>query len=217
MNGQIGYVTVKPDQMQIINPVLVLILIPLFEVVINPILSKIGLGRQLPRMAIGGVLAAISFLFAAFVQFKIETSPPNSVSILWLLPQYVVITIGETMLSPTGLAFSYEQAPQRMKSVVQGFWQLTVAFGNLITMIFIANFKLFDSLTYEFVLFAGLMIIDVLIFMILAYYYKSNSEPKKSYDQNVEQTNVNFKGVAPVRKETSKQLDNGDVLAIVCN
>ena len=33
----------------------------------------------------------------------------NSVHILWLLPQYIVITVGEVMFSITGLEFSYSQ------------------------------------------------------------------------------------------------------------
>jgi dipeptide/tripeptide permease len=34
---------------------------------------------------------------------------PNSVHMLWLLPQYIVITIGEVMFSVTGLEFSFAQ------------------------------------------------------------------------------------------------------------
>ena len=33
----------------------------------------------------------------------------NSIHMLWLLPQYFVITVGEIMLSITGLEFSYSQ------------------------------------------------------------------------------------------------------------
>jgi solute carrier family 15 oligopeptide transporter 1 len=34
---------------------------------------------------------------------------PNSIHMLWLLPQYTVITIGEVMFSVTGLEFSFSQ------------------------------------------------------------------------------------------------------------
>lgn len=88
---------------------------------------------------------------------KVEVTSPNTVSILWLLPQYVVVTIGEVLFSVTGLTFSFtevplfywltsskmnlrilffsQQAPTTMKSVMQGIWQLVVAFGNLIVII----------------------------------------------------------------------------------
>lgn len=44
---------------------------------------------------------------------------PNSVSVLWQLPQYFVMTMGEILFSVTGLEFSYSQASPSMKSVLQ--------------------------------------------------------------------------------------------------
>lgn len=44
---------------------------------------------------------------------------PNSVNMLWQLPQFFIITIGEILFSITGLEFSYSQAPANMKSVLQ--------------------------------------------------------------------------------------------------
>ena len=41
----------------------------------------------------------------------------------------------QVMFSVTGLQFSYTQAPDSMKSVIQGCWQLTVAVGNIIVTI----------------------------------------------------------------------------------
>lgn len=58
-----------------------------------------------------------------------------------------------------------------MRSVLQGCWQLTVAVGNLIVTI-IVGAKFFDSQTYEFALFAGLMFLDMGVFMWLAIRYK---------------------------------------------
>jgi solute carrier family 15 oligopeptide transporter 1 len=43
----------------------------------------------------------------------------NSVSVLWQIPQFLVITIGEVLFSVTGLEFSYSQASPNMKSVLQ--------------------------------------------------------------------------------------------------
>ena len=34
---------------------------------------------------------------------------PNTISIAWLIPQHVVIAVGEVFLSVTGLEFSYSQ------------------------------------------------------------------------------------------------------------
>lgn len=78
----------------------------------------------------------------------ITVTKPNSVHILWLIPQYVVITAGEIMFSITGLEFSFTQAPVSMKSLLQAAWLITVALGNLIVVI-VAEAKIFDSQVRE--------------------------------------------------------------------
>merc|ERR1719309_850654 len=95
---------------------------------------------------------------------------PNSIHIFWLIPQYIVITISEIMISITGLEFSYSQAPESMKSVLQAAWLLTVAGGNIIVII-VASAKSLDQAS-EFFMFTILMIVDMLLLMFLAYRYK---------------------------------------------
>lgn len=98
-------------------------------------------------------------------------SPPNSVHMLWLLPQYIIVTAAEIMFSITGLEFSFTQAPVRMKSLLSACWLLTVSFGNLIVVI-VSEAKFFKSQANEFLLFAALMLVDVMIFVIIAMQYK---------------------------------------------
>lgn len=75
-------------------------------------------------------------------------SEANSISILWIIPQFVVMTLGEVMYSVTGLEFSYSQSPESMKSVIQSAWQLTVGVGNLLVVI-ITGLKFFESQVSE--------------------------------------------------------------------
>lgn len=185
MNGNIGFYTIQPDQIQMMNPLLVLIMIPLFESVVYPGLKRFGLRRPLQKMVIGGVLAALSFVIAGIIQFRIETSPKNTVHILWQLPQYFVLTAGEILFCPVGLGFSYEQAPKTMKSVVSAFWQLPRTTGNLITIVIISGTKIFESQSHEFLFFAGLMLVDILIFGVLAYFYKSSVKTEKQLEKKI--------------------------------
>ena len=80
------------------------------------------------------------------------------------------------MFSITGIEFAYSQAPNSMKSVVQAFWLLTTAFGNVI-VIFVAEALSFDDRSSEFFMFACLMLVDMAFFIGLAYWYdnKDNS------------------------------------------
>ena len=110
----------------------------------------------------------------------------NSVHMLWLVPQYFVITAGEIMFSVTGLEFSYSQAPASMKSVLQASFLLTVAFGNLIVII-IAKAKAFDDQASEFFMFAVMMYVTMVIFAVMAYFYKYVDVEKRERERKEEQ------------------------------
>lgn len=53
MDGDIGVYVIKPDQMQVINPLLILIFIPLYEVAFYPLLNLIGIRRPLQKITAG--------------------------------------------------------------------------------------------------------------------------------------------------------------------
>lgn len=80
------------------------------------------------------------------------------------------MTAGQTMFSVTGAAFTYEQAPESMKSVVTAFWMLAGAVGNLIVIIISESLKeLFkDKQAHELLFYAILMFLDVVVFIVFA-------------------------------------------------
>ena len=54
------------------------------------------------------VLGSLATVVIALIQGAIDTPrPPASVSIRWQLPAYVLLTMGEVMVSITGLEFAY--------------------------------------------------------------------------------------------------------------
>lgn len=59
----------------------------------------------------------------------------NTMHILWQIPQYFVLNIGELMIMLPGMEFSYSQASRSMKSVMQSVWLLTLALGQLLVVI----------------------------------------------------------------------------------
>lgn len=95
---------------------------------------------------------------------------PNVIHLMWLLPQYIVMSVAEVMFSVTGLEFAFTQAPVSMKSVLTSAWLLTVAFGNLIVVL-ITEIRFFSSQASEFFLFAGLMLVVMVLFIWLAVRY----------------------------------------------
>ncbi|XP_023214757.1 solute carrier family 15 member 2-like isoform X4 [Centruroides sculpturatus] len=312
LDTSMGGYRLNPDQLQAVNPLLIVLFVPLFESAVYPLLDRCGWPtRPLQRMTVGGLLTALSFVLAGFLQLSVESNvsslprgyaglriidalpcgsgpqlpsdcrpgtyflsdhalfvfrsrpvfhqmeedfenpktgearigifsppenstfrfvnppggpastylhlesgeygvyvfyrgrvenstfvfesgvnydlivdrdgklvwksgrnvPPASPSVLWQIPQYFLITAGEIMYSITGLAFSYAQAPESLKSFIQASWFLTTAFGNLIVLV-IAEIRIFEKQSYEFFLFAGLMVLDMIVFAILASFYK---------------------------------------------
>ncbi|CAL8070265.1 unnamed protein product [Orchesella dallaii] len=125
---------------------------------------------------------------------------PNSIHMLWLIPQFVIITVGEVMFSVTGLQFAFSQAPSSMKSVLQASWLLTVAFGNVI-VVFLAEFKPFEEQSKEFFLYSGLMFVDMIIFAVLAYFYI----PVEISEEDDKDTNtVEMRESSPTRKKNEE-------------
>lgn len=92
LDGRIGSFVIKPDQMQAVNPILIIILIPIFDLIVYPLFAKINIfKRLLQRMFIGLCLAALSFLISALLEFKMQQAliaqnPPNNIRVLNLLP-----------------------------------------------------------------------------------------------------------------------------------
>lgn len=168
MNGDLGWYTIKPDQMIIFNSLFSLLLVPVFDKIFYPLLAKVGFKTPLQKMSGGLFFAATSFVVAALVEMEIEK---DFISILWLVPQYFVLVMGEIMLLIQNLNFAYTEAPQSMKSVMLAFAYLTMAGGNLF-MVFISGTRVFESQVYEFLFFAGVMLLGMLIFIALAVNYK---------------------------------------------
>lgn len=163
------------SQIQAINPILIMIFIPLFTYALYPFINKFFPLTALRKITIGLFLAGFSFAILAVVETTISAG--GTPSIIWQFWAYVILTAAEVMVSITGLEFSYTQSPNGMKSFVMGLWLLGVSLGNGITAlvnVFIVNpdgsYKLNGSEYFWF--FAGLMFVTAVAFIFLAHRYK---------------------------------------------
>ncbi|WP_165220873.1 peptide MFS transporter [Aquisphaera insulae] len=59
----------------------------------------------------------------------------HRVSPAWLISAYMVISLGELMLSPMGLSLVSKVAPVRMRGLMMGGWFVATAIGNKLTAI----------------------------------------------------------------------------------
>ena len=74
MDGWMGTaIKIKPDQMQILNPIMILAFLPIFQYGVYPLLEKCGLRMTaLRRMSAGQLFTALAFVVAGFVQLEID-------------------------------------------------------------------------------------------------------------------------------------------------
>ena len=70
----------------------------------------------LRRMTIGIVLGSLATVVIALIQGAIDRNGPGVITVRWQFPAYFLLTMGEVLVSITGLEFAYSQAPRRMKS-----------------------------------------------------------------------------------------------------
>jgi hypothetical protein len=101
------------------------------------------------------------------------------ISILYQLAPYMLISASEVLFSLTGLEFCYSMAPPDLKSLIFGAWSLTTAIGNLLTVA-IESIHFFDNIGYDFLLYATLMALDMLVFAIIGYHYEPYTPALKS-------------------------------------
>ncbi len=117
-------------QMQALNPLLVMLLIPFNNLVLYPALRRMGFEpTALRRMGWGIAISGVSWIVAGGLQLWIDGG--DQVSIMWQSLPYLLLTFGEVLVSATALEFAYSQAPHAMKGVIMACWYLTSTFGSL--------------------------------------------------------------------------------------
>jgi POT family proton-dependent oligopeptide transporter len=131
---RLGSFEILSSQVQAINPLLILILTPLFALKVYPWCERRGRFGTPTRLWFGMVLAGVSFLIVGAAQIRINSG--ESVSLLWQVCAYVVLTIAEVLVSVTALQLAYTQAPRTSASLVTSLYLISVAFGNLWTALY---------------------------------------------------------------------------------
>ena len=166
------------SQVQAINPILVMAFVPLFDLLIYPFCRKFTEVTPLRKIAAGFFLTVVSFALTAYAQSLIDAG--QTVSILWQVASYFILTAAEVLVSVTALEFSYSQAPNSLKSLIMGMYLLSVTLGNTITSVVNkliqddqGNATLTGSAYYMF--FTWLMLGASVVYLFYARIYKGKT------------------------------------------
>ena len=162
----------SPAQLQALSPLLLLALLPLLTRAVFPVLERRGTALPpLRKLSAGMFVTAASFAAAALVQGLIDSGRvPHA---LWQIPQYVLLTAGEVLVSVGALEIGTTRAPSAMRSTITSIWFLTIFLGNLVTVLVTQVVRLEGAAYFWF--FAGLMLAAALVFRTIA--RSGRSEP----------------------------------------
>ena len=182
LNLNLGFfgLSILPSQIQFVNALFLLLMIPVFNYGIYPLVTKMGIKlTPLKKIGAGLFITGLSFIIIALLQTRIDAG--GQPSVWWQIFAYFLLSAGEVLVSITGLEYAYTQSPPSMKSTMTAIWYFTYSVGTFFTTLVnvnIANKGFFSYFTGDkyFWLFVGIMMVFVLIFILVSPYI-----PEKSY------------------------------------
>jgi len=137
------------DLINNLDPIALLIFIPLFDKFFYPWMDKAHI-RVTPirKIAVGYIMAVLAMIVATLIQHYIYAqSPcgdqasscdtPPDISVWVQTPAYVLIAFSEIGASITGLEYAFTKAPKNMRGLVTGVFWFAQAFSSAIAQAFV--------------------------------------------------------------------------------
>ncbi|KAF9932317.1 hypothetical protein FBU30_008424 [Linnemannia zychae] len=138
-----------------VNTILIILWVPFLATFVYPFCTKRGWNfSPQRRMGLGFLIVVISFAVSAALAPSVERAYLSSGRLLkdaakydgtycqkcysawWQLPQWILLSLGEALFSPTGVQFTYIEAGRQFRAVSTSFWLLATSFGSILIMIF---------------------------------------------------------------------------------
>jgi proton-dependent oligopeptide transporter, POT family len=130
----------EPDSIYLLNSLILILLVPPFDAAVrhlNAMPAAWAWLRPTPlrRMTVGCVLTSAAFAASGAVQAAVDAAAASGgarPSVLWQVPQFVILSVAELCVSTTGLEFFFREAPASAKGLVLALFFLTTTLGNLL-------------------------------------------------------------------------------------
>uniref|UniRef100_A0A7C8ZFC9 Nitrate/chlorate transporter n=1 Tax=Opuntia streptacantha TaxID=393608 RepID=A0A7C8ZFC9_OPUST len=179
----------------------ILLTVPIYDRVVVPIAGRLldnphGL-TPLQRIGVGLVLSILAMVSAALVEIKrLKTAQmdglvnkPGAIvplSVFWLIPQFLFVGAGEAFTYIGQLDFFLRECPKGMKTMSTGLFLSTLSLGFFVSSIlvtivhkltgnkrpWIADNLNQGRLDYFYWLLAGISVINFLVYLVFAKWYR---------------------------------------------
>ena len=165
-------------QIQTVNALFILLLIPLFSYAVYPAVNRFFTLTPLRKITIGMFLGVLAFLIPAWIESRIGQGLKPHIG--WQVLAYIILTAAEVMVAVPHLEFSYTHAPQRLKSLVMSLYLGSMALGNKFTERVNAHIQNPDGTTKlsgpdYFLFFSGVLFVTAILFIFVAWAYRGKT------------------------------------------
>ena len=140
------------DVLQNLEPIVLIIFIPIFDMILYPLLQRSGIRfTPIKKITIGFFLGAGAMAWAAIVQHYIyKTSPcgksaatckegTSPITVWAQAGCYVLIAFSEIFASIAGQEYAFTTAPKNMRSLVMALFLLTSAIAYALGEAFVGK------------------------------------------------------------------------------
>ena len=147
----LGY-NIPASIFQSINPILILLLAPLFSYTWNSLRTQNKEPDTLSKLSLGMLLLGLGFVVLVYGASELNPST-TKVNIIWVLLMIFLHTLGELSFSPVGLSMVSKMAPIQYASLLMGIWFLSSAIAHYSAGILSGYMKEFGSPSTFFTIF----------------------------------------------------------------
>ncbi|MEE9503274.1 MAG: hypothetical protein V3V48_14460, partial [Candidatus Aminicenantaceae bacterium] len=149
-----------PEVYQTFNPIFIVTLTPLL-IGYLAYLARKGINLTAPdKIMLGFLVAGLAPLVMAIASYIDKGSiVPNSMSPLWLIGTYFMVSIAEILISPLGMSYVSKVAPPSMGSSIMGLWLGATGVGSLMAGLFASLYNKLDRSVF-FLIIMGLLLLS---------------------------------------------------------
>ncbi|XP_057785781.1 protein NRT1/ PTR FAMILY 3.1-like [Salvia miltiorrhiza] len=215
---------IPPASMSIFSTLTVLSCLPLYERLFVPLARRFtarptGL-TCLQRMGVGFGINIIATTASALIEIKRKSAAAHHnlldkptaiipISVFWLVPQYVLHGLAEVFMSVAHMEFLYDQSPESMRSSAAALFWIAIAIGSYTGTLMVTLVHKYTAQTgnwlpdrnlnrgkldYYYWLATGIQLINLVYFVICAYFYKYKPLQELTHEeQDVESTSADAK------------------------